>query len=160
MAKYAIIADGLVVNMAESDSALEANWVQAGDAQIGWAYDGTEFTPPPLDNSDAAVMAERDRRIVGTFAFDGVAFDFDAESKSRITGAATLAGFSVSNGTTWQSDFAWIAKDNSLVPMDAATCFAFGQSAATHEAAHIFAARAIKDAIPPPADITDDALWP
>lgn len=160
MAKYAIIADGLVVNLAESDSALEANWVEAGDAQIGWAYDGTDFTPPALDNSDAAVMAERDRRIVGTFVFDGVAFDFDAESKSRITGAATLAGFSVANGTAWPADFAWIAKDNSLIPMDAATCFAFGQAAAAHEAALIFAARAIKDTVPRPADISDDALWP
>jgi hypothetical protein len=160
MAKYAIILDGLVVNMAESDSALEANWVEAGDAQIGWSYDGEAFTAPPPDNSDAAITAERERRIAGNFTFNGVAYDFDAESKSRITGMATLAGFSVSNGTEWPTDFAWIAADNSFVPMDAVTCFSFGQAAATHEAGHIFAARAIKDAIPRPIDVTDDALWP
>jgi hypothetical protein len=54
----------------------------------------------------------------------------------------------------------WIAGDNSSVPMDAQTVTSFGQTAAAWKSAHVFAARAIKDMRPIPADFTDDAYWP
>jgi hypothetical protein len=44
--RYAIIESNIVVNVAESDSALEANWVQSDTAGIGWAYSGGIFTAP------------------------------------------------------------------------------------------------------------------
>ena len=117
---------------------------------------------------DRSVDIERDRRIVAAFTFAGRAYDFDAASKARITGMATLAGFALGAGAEaddlrWHGgdeDFHWIASDNGFVPMDAPTCFAFGQAAAAHEAAHIFAARSIKDSDPAPEDITDDSIWP
>ncbi len=43
-------------------------------------------------------------------------------------------------------DFAWIAADNTTRTMDAQTVYAFRQVAMAHKQAHIFAARAIKDA--------------
>tara|TARA_R110000850_G_scaffold233967_3_gene358858 strand:+ start:2039 stop:2251 length:213 start_codon:yes stop_codon:yes gene_type:complete len=55
--------------------------------------------------------------------------------------------------------FGWIAADNSVVPMDAQTTFAFGQAAATNESAHIYAAYALK-ALGNPDLIYGDAYWP
>lgn len=43
---YAIIENGVVVNVAVSESALLPNWVQSDVAQIGWTYDGSVFHPP------------------------------------------------------------------------------------------------------------------
>ena len=111
--------------------------------------------------------AERDRRIKAGFVFQGVWYDFDAVSKARVTGAATLAGFAMGAGAQagnyfWANPsegFAWIATDNSVVPMDAPTCFAFGQAAAAHESAHVFAAFALK-ALGVPEDFADDTYWP
>jgi hypothetical protein len=43
---YAIVENGVVVNVAVSESALAANWVQSDVAQIGWTYNGSTFSPP------------------------------------------------------------------------------------------------------------------
>jgi len=43
---YAIVENGVVVNVAVSESALFPNWIQSDVAQIGWTYDGSSFTPP------------------------------------------------------------------------------------------------------------------
>jgi hypothetical protein len=133
------------------------------------ADDGPEvsaYRSPPAGALE--VNAERDRRIHAGFLFDGKLYAFDQASKARVTGAATLAGFAIANGALpgdvhWHGGgepFRFIANDNSLNEMDAQTCFAFGQAAAAHEAAHIFAARAIKDMMPIPADYTADQYWP
>ncbi|UOA25891.1 DUF4376 domain-containing protein [Pseudosulfitobacter sp. DSM 107133] len=114
------------------------------------------------------ITQERNRRITAGFEFQGNTFDFDEVSKSRITGAATLAGFAIGAGALvddlyWhggEDPFAWIAQDNTLVTMDAQTCFAFGQAAAEHESLHIFAARALKDAAEPVLDFAEDIHWP
>jgi hypothetical protein len=53
--KYAIIQDGIVVNLAESepDFAAQQGWIAAPDyvnnkmLSIGWIYNGTAFLPPP-----------------------------------------------------------------------------------------------------------------
>lgn len=45
---YAIIENGVVVNMAVSDVPLETNWVLASDGVgIGWLYEAGGFSPPP-----------------------------------------------------------------------------------------------------------------
>lgn len=124
-------------------------------------------TPTPVTTSEM-VNEERDRRIYAGFDFMGNHYAFDPASKQRVVGAATLAGFAVVAGAQpgdlyWHggsSPFVWIADDNSLVQMDAPTCFAFGKAAAAHEELHIFAARAIKDTTPIPLDYTDDQYWP
>lgn len=43
---YAIVKDGVVVNIAVSEEALEPNWIQSDIAQIGWTYDGVNFHAP------------------------------------------------------------------------------------------------------------------
>ena len=123
---------------------------------------------PTIAQARAAVNAERDRRLGTTFAFAGKDYDCDKASLARITGAATLAGFAMGAGAKagnlrWhggKADFTWIAADNSLTTMDAQTCFAFGNVAATNQSAHIFAGHAIKATDPIPADFTNDKYWP
>ncbi|WP_375175517.1 DUF4376 domain-containing protein [Pseudooceanicola sp.] len=114
------------------------------------------------------IMDERSRRIAENFFWNGQRFDYSAESKARITGAASLAGFKLLQpippiGYQWmdgETDFGWIAADNSVVLMTAQECFDFGAAAAAHERAHIFAAAALKAMDPIPADYTDDSYWP
>jgi hypothetical protein len=114
------------------------------------------------------INTERDRRLSLTFGFNGTSFDCDQLSLARITGAATLAGFALAAGApagfmTWHGgvdDFAWIAADNSLVLMDAQTCFAFGQAAANNQSRHIFASKDLKNMTPVPLDYEDDKWWP
>lgn len=118
--------------------------------------------------AEAAVNAERDRRLSVDFAFQGVMYQRDQVSLARITGAATLAGFAVAAGAPagfyrWHNgptDFSWIASDNSLTVMDAPTCFAFGQEAAAVETRIVFSAKALRDMDPIPADFADDGYWP
>lgn len=115
-----------------------------------------------------AVDAERDRRIAAGFVFNGVLYQSRAEDRENIAGAATAALGAIINGAAagnylWHgaaSDFVWIAADNSKHKLDAATMYALGQAALAHKQAHIFAARALKDLSPIPADFAADRNWP
>lgn len=170
--RLAEVVAGVVRNVIEvnpdSIPAFAANWPEAGDAGPGWTFNGTGFAPPVIHTTTDAVDAERNRRINGTFTFQGKVYNCDPDSMARITGASTLAGFALGAGAQpgdlrWHggiADFVWIADDNSMNPMDAQTCFAFGQAAAANHSAHIFAARALKDMSPIPADFADDQYWP
>jgi hypothetical protein len=115
------------------------------------------------------VNEERDNRSAAGFAYNGKTFDFDHASIRRITGAAASAHIAVTLGgkqpgdLRWHdgaTDFGWLAQDNTVMPMDAPTVIAFGQAAAAHEAAHIWAARALKDMAIIPDDFADDKYWP
>lgn len=114
------------------------------------------------------VKDERDRRAAQPFIFSGKKFQARTEDQKRINGAGTLALAAIIEGAKpgdyrWhggEADFAWIAADNELVPMDAQTVMAFGQAAARWESAHVFAARALKNMVPIPADFRDDKYWP
>lgn len=148
--------------------------IPAGKVAVGSTLDDIDGKPlrlwvladEPLSERKAAlkaaVNAERDQRSRSPFAFGGHAFDYDSESQKRITGAGALAHIAITikgkapTDPRWHDgaeDFAWIAADNTLVPMDAATVLAFGATAAAWESAHIFTARALKDVIAAAADI-------
>lgn len=124
------------------------------------------YVAPPLSGVD--VDAERDRRMA-YFSFGGVAYDFDEASRSRIDKArgralaAILAGAQAGD-YRWADasiDFGWITASNAYTLMDAQTCLAFGNSAASWEGRHIIAARSIKNMSPIPADYaTNDERWP
>jgi hypothetical protein len=45
--KYAIIENGVVANIAASESALAENWIQSNTAKIGDTYSNGVFTTPP-----------------------------------------------------------------------------------------------------------------
>lgn len=132
------------------------------------------FAPPSPPGprpapSAADVDAERDRRIDGGMVWDGVTYQTRPQDRENVAGASILALAAISNGAQpgdlrWHgedTDFVWIAEDNSLNPMDAQTFFAFAQAMAKHKSAHIFAARALKDADPIPEDYaTNEDYWP
>jgi hypothetical protein len=130
-------------------------------AQYVWSF--VDASRPTHED----VNAERDNRIASGFQFNGKSYSMDSESKARIIGAATLAGFAMAAGKgagdyRWHgavTDFAWIADDNSLNPMDAPTCFEFGQAAAAWETKQIFLARAIKQMNPIPYDYKSNSYW-
>lgn len=46
MARYVKVIDGTVVNVVNSDTALNPPWFQSDVAQIGWQYDGVIFFEP------------------------------------------------------------------------------------------------------------------
>lgn len=127
------------------------------------------YSPPsPLPPTANQVDVERDRRINGGFSFAGIFYQSRPSDRENIAGASTASGIAMLTGSEpgdyrWHGgaeDFAWIAADNSTHPMDAPTMFAFGQAAMAHKSAHIFAARALKDMTPIPADFaTNPVYW-
>jgi hypothetical protein len=143
---------------------IKGQWVQAWEIQPATA----EQIEERLQARRGQINAERDRRLSAPFAFAGKMFDRDATSVARINGASTLAGFAMGAGAQpgnlrWhggEADFAWISADNTLVPMDAPTVFAFGREAASVESRLIFAAKQLREINPPPADFADDSWWP
>lgn len=172
--KRADVQDGVVVNVvvvqAGAVPPAMADWPVVDGVGPGWVQteDGS-FAPPPAPPPTAEdVAAERDRRLQADFTFQGVQFQRDPTSIARISGAGTLALGAIVKGAQpgdlrWpggDEDFVWIASDNSEVPMDAQTCFAFGQAAAAVETRMIFAAKALREMDPIPADFADDGYWP
>ncbi|NTD85499.1 DUF4376 domain-containing protein [Agrobacterium tumefaciens] len=140
---------------------LIAEWEAAGNVI-------PPFAPPPPE--DRAIDAERDRRISAGFSFGDVFYQSRPEDRENIAGAATAALAAImfngaqSGDFRWhggESDFEWIAADNTTHPLDAQSMFAMGQAAMAHKQAHIWAARAVKDMNPIPADYaTNPAYWP
>lgn len=133
-------------------------------ASIPSGTDIDPFIPPAPTPAD--VNAERDRRMA-TFVFDGKAYDLKGQSLANVSGAATLSLAAIINGAQpgdlrWadsDQDFTWIANDNTIVPMDAQTTWAFAQTAAAWRKHCIYKARALKDMSPIPSDYTDDKYW-
>ncbi|MBA8798261.1 hypothetical protein FHW77_001967 [Agrobacterium sp. RC10-4-1] len=139
---------------------LRDEWLAAGNTPEPFAV-----TAP----TEMEVDRERDRRIAAGFTFNGVVYQSRRQDRENIAGASTAALAAMVNGAQpgdfrWHggdSDFEWIAADNSTHPLDAQTTFAMGQAAMAHKQAHIFAARALKDMDPIPADFaSNDTYWP
>lgn len=175
--RWALVIEGSVREITEIDPAgrfhPSLEWVEAGaDVEPGWQYDGSGFTPPPAPQpapiTTDHVDAERDRRIDGGMVWNGVMYQTRPQDRENVAGASILALAAIGNGAQpgdlrWHgedTDFVWIAEDNSLNTMDAQTFFAFAQAMAKHKSAHIFAARAIKDIAPIPEDYaTNETYW-
>ncbi len=118
----------------------------------------------------AAVDVERDRRIAAGFAYQGATFQSRPEDFVNLGGASTAAVAAVLNGAQpgdlrWADptkDFAWIAADNGLVPLDAPGMIQLGSAAMAHRSRLIFAGSTIKARIragEAVGDMTADALW-
>lgn len=56
MGRYAIVEDGKVGNVTIAESPLFENWIQSDTAQIGWLYDGQNFTAPPPEQPKPKVV--------------------------------------------------------------------------------------------------------
>lgn len=183
MGAAAIIRDGVVTgiaaiedNQSGLDFAESMGWVvlpEVYDIAIGWLYDGSTFSPPPIiiyPIENYQVDEERDRRIADGFIFDGVRYQTESQSdRENILGAlgTALAAITVDGAQPgnlrWADpkfDFFWIAADNSRVPMDAQTCLAFARAAVARKSLLVIAGNTIKQMDPIPQDYTDDKWWP
>ncbi len=119
--------------------------------------------------TSASVDAERDRRIVLGFDWNGKhhqsrQFDLDNIRSMGAAATAMIAQGQVDTGYCWfdpAQDFVWIAADNSLTPMSAFDMIDFALAGAVWVKNCIFAASAIKaTAGGIPADYASDARWP
>ncbi len=161
--------DGVSIGDPQNKSTWRVDYSQGATPQQIAAAQAVVAAFDPSAPTSADVNAERDRRIE-SFIFNGKSFNFvDGHgSDVNIAGAGTLALAAIIAGAApgnlrWANparDFSWVAADNTSVTMDAQTCLAFAQAAASWKANHIYAARTIKDAIPIPADYASNARWP
>lgn len=114
------------------------------------------------------VDAERDRRIAAGFTFAGVLYQSRPADWEVYSGKALEAFIAVMSGSApgnlrWadaDTDFAWIAADNSHVPMDAQTVIELAKAASAHRTELTFAGSDIKALNPIPDDYADDKWWP
>ncbi len=63
--KFAIIENGIVVNIAEANSPMADNWISAGSAKKGDSWDGTVFTSPV--QSASAVYDRKETELIRAF---------------------------------------------------------------------------------------------
>lgn len=136
---------------------------------------GDDVDPQPLPAvTGAMVDAERDRRISAGFEFAGVLYqsrlptmnhagDWDVFSGKALEAFIAVSGGAQPGDLRWSdpdSDFAWIAADNSRVPMDAQTVIELCKAASAHRSRHTFAGSDLKAMSPIPQDYADDKYWP
>lgn len=150
----------------------KGQYAQYNRGAYEWSVIDSYPTPTAPTITTDQVDAERNRRIDDGIEFEGVRYQTRQTEvhtdRENIAGMAQLAFMAIVGGAVegdlrWANpdeDFAWIAEDNSLVPMDAPTVVAFGKAAAARKLQLIQAARALKDMDPIPVDYTDDKWWP
>lgn len=64
---FAIVENGVVVNIALSETSLEPNWIETDVAGIGWEYNNGQFVEPPSVAPTAEqIRAERDVLLVAS----------------------------------------------------------------------------------------------
>lgn len=126
------------------------------------AHDAATFVPEPtLSERKAALTARvnavRDERMSGGFDHGGHRFQSQQSDRENIVRKGDRADKAIDSGAaeddlTWDvttdgQPFAWIAADNTLVPMDAFEMTAMRDAGERFKQATTFFARAYKDAI-------------
>ena len=93
-------------------------------------------------------------QIAAGFTYGGALFQIDSDSQTQMAAMGIMALGSITDpaNSPWPDGFYWVAADNSHVPMDAATMYAFGRAVAGYVSACVLRLRAIKDAIAAAAD--------
>ncbi|ABF64341.1 hypothetical protein TM1040_1608 [Ruegeria sp. TM1040] len=164
--KYAIIENGVVVNIAKADAPLAYNWVGAGGARIGDLWDGQAFTPPaPPPPTTDDVNAERARRLVAgtTVTVTGhgpVALSGRDEDTRNLQGLAFAAQLRLSQGdTTHQTTFRDAENaDHVLTPAQVLEMWSLGSAWIEQVYAASWALKDTQGGIP--ADYANDGYWP
>lgn len=123
MARFAIIDAGRVVNHAEADEDFAASqgWIPAEDSRIGDLWDGSVFTPPPVDlvalkaAKNAEINAARLAANFSTFPHAGKDIACDQLSRSDIDGTNGFVSLYGTLPPGWTGG--WKAADNTYVPI-------------------------------------------
>ena len=143
-------AGGSVLAIAALPAA--GKWVVSGGVLAAYT--------PTLSDTQAAKAGDAIACYAGLisagFAYSGVLYQIDSDSRANIAAMGIMALGSITDpaGSPWPGGFYWIAADNSHVAMDAPTLYAFGRAVAAYVSACVRTLRAIKDAI---AAATDQA---
>jgi hypothetical protein len=173
--RYSLIENGIVfASVLSADIAVEYPSIEAVPHELinigeRWNAGTATFSaalPPEVSSHD--INLERDQRIASGFLFQSKIYDCRPDDQTNISGAAQMAFMAIVAGAPagffrWHqgaTDFGWIAQDNTFTLMDAQTVVALGQAAAAWKQAHMFAGRAIKDAVPIPVNFKDNTWWP
>lgn len=159
--------NGISIGNPSDKSSWRIDWAEGATDEQKAAVAALVAAFDPSAPSMDSVNDERDRRM-SVLPFGGHVYQFDSESQTNIAGVGVLALGALVSGADvgnlrWadpKEDFFFITAHNEAIPMDAQTTWAFAQSAARWKALHIYAARAIKDMIPIPADFSADSYWP
>ena len=107
--KYAIIENGIVVNIAVSNAPLAANWVNGSGAQIGWAWDGISFSAPPVDIAAlaseklTAINDGKNTALDGGFVHDGTLFDSDSKARLAYLELSLKLSQDATYSTPWKA---------------------------------------------------------
>lgn len=142
---------------------------------VPWsAEEIAEYQDAEAERIRREIDIERDRRIDAGFEFEGVRYqsrlpsaghpgDWDVFSGKALEAFIALSSGAQPGDLRWadpDEDFAWIAADNSRVPMDAQTVIELCKAASAHRSRHTFAGSDLKAMQPVPQDYTDDKWWP
>ncbi|MGS0941540.1 DUF4376 domain-containing protein [Pseudomonas luteola] len=166
---YYVDADGRYLGgFAGAEPPKDAVQVPDAPSDARQVWNGSGWSDPVIVPTTDDVDAERDRRIDAGFTFNGKEYQTRQTDRENIAGAAQIAFMAIVDGAEpgnlrWadpESDYVWIAMDNSLVTMDAQTVVDFGKAAAARKTQLIYAARELKNMQPIPDDYTDDKWWP
>lgn len=174
--------DNLVVTGDRANPACDipGNAVEITDAQIAEfdahpgarRWDGIRPVPyvqtlVPEYTSD--VDSQRDKRIIAGFLFKDHVFQADEKALRNINGTATGAALALiqqvqPGDLRWHggdTDFGFIASDNTVVPMDVLEAVAFGRTALEHVSRLTMKARDLKNRMlaGETINILDNNVW-
>lgn len=128
-----------------------------------------DYVPLLVPEFTSDVNRERDKRILQGFTYNGHLFQADEKALQNINGvssAATIALIQQVDQTSlrWHGgdkDFAFIAMDNTAVPMTLIDAINFGLTAMAHVNKYMMRARELKNAVEAGEEfnVLDDAVW-
>lgn len=151
MARYAIIENGAVVNVAVADEPQHENWREVPEnarAEIGDTFDGQTYAPP-LDVAKLAkweaVKAIRNTKENGEAPTPFGPVQCDDTSKIKVSGLVTMAFIAKSNAQPFSGGFT--LADNSVVTLNADQAIGMGIATGRYVSALHERARELRVAI-------------
>lgn len=115
MTKFAIVENGVVVNVivADADFAAEIGAIPCSNAGVGWAHVGGVFSAPPAPHPTLADLKNNRTNLVKSIVVTtsaGHAFDGDEDSQNRM--ARAIAGMDDTD------TMLWVLSDNALITVN------------------------------------------
>lgn len=108
--RYAIVKNGAVVNIAEADAPLAANWIaDDGNARIGGTWDGSAFHPPapPAQVMPQVVSAAQGQAVLIQMGLWTAVVDYVSSIADPTEKA--LAEVALYRTTEWRRDSPFLA---------------------------------------------------
>lgn len=130
-------------------------------ADAGGAPSLADPAAPSVEAVCDAIDSERDRRANDRFTYAGNWFQCRPQDVVNITGAGATALSTIVAGGDWPEDFAWIAEDNSHIPMTALEVIGLGNAYTAFRRNLIFRASEMKTRVRAgeTVDYTAESAW-